>query len=194
MDRVSVVLCSPLKRTLQTAHFGLKPLAKRDMKIVAWPKLREWGTARCCTGSPLTQLKKIAADCENGENVPMDLSLIQEGWETPNDPEPKEVGRAARAEHVRKELWKLGHQMLRVDGGKWNHLKFPPNTNIGRDVEIVVVSHAGFLETLENPDQAVGKLWTSSLRKKDTKIHRNILPQHHVQELRICIRATGTRR
>lgn len=54
-----------------------------------------------------------------------------------------------RVKHVRKELWKMGNKMLRTNGGEWNHLLFTPNPHGEKDIETLVVSRGGFLETLE---------------------------------------------
>jgi hypothetical protein len=109
------------------------------MEIVAWPKLGLYST-----GSSLKTLQKIAISKDGECNI--DLSLVHEGWKINDDEEPEDH---RRAEHVRKELWKMGNQMLRADGGVWNHLAFTPNPHGEKDVEILFVSHGGSLETLE---------------------------------------------
>ena len=69
--------------------------------------------------------------------LPVDLRLLNEGWELETDAEDDG---AERSNHVRKDLYELGEILQR--GGTWKGI--PMETNDG-PVHIMIVSHGGFL-------------------------------------------------
>jgi broad specificity phosphatase PhoE len=84
MDKFNYVLCSPLNRTMETCLEAFKPLfEERGLKIIAWGDLREWDNSTWNQGSSLNELKR------KYEGMPVDLSLIKEGWELIQDKDRK---------------------------------------------------------------------------------------------------------
>ncbi|KAL1960115.1 hypothetical protein VTO42DRAFT_287 [Malbranchea cinnamomea] len=119
-DDVDLVVASPLRRTLYTALLAFeKPIREKGLKVIALPDLQETSDVPCDLGSDLAALETEVRE----KDLPVDLSLVTEGW---ND---KSKGRyapttpaiAARAREARR----------------W--LKARPEKNI------VVVSHGGYL-------------------------------------------------
>ena len=52
MHRITQIVCSPMKCTLQTAAIGFRPLLTENpsLKIIAWPDLRECGRRKLVSG------------------------------------------------------------------------------------------------------------------------------------------------
>jgi hypothetical protein len=112
--------------------------------MVAYPDLREWSTQKSATGVPLSQLKD---DCKR-EQLPIDVSLVPENWEKNN-----EFGKG-RCKRVRKSLWTLGHEAMEKEGGLWHGVDVSRG-RIHRDIEIVLVSHGGFLADLAQSPKGI---------------------------------------
>ncbi|KAK5062949.1 hypothetical protein LTR84_005025 [Exophiala bonariae] len=133
-SRISLVVASPLCRTLQTASlmFGqtLDSNSKCSPQILALPDTQETSDDLCDVGSDPAVLQKIVADFK----WPVDLSLIKDGW---NDKtlesrySPHSDAIAARARDARLFLRQKIREL--VDGGS------------DPDVEIVLVTHGGYL-------------------------------------------------
>jgi broad specificity phosphatase PhoE len=137
MDSIDFILASPLERTLQTAMIAFEPALEKRLKIIAYPDLREYGRIPSSTGASLEDLKIY-------KNM-VDLGLVDEGWETNYDVSRRHLrdGRTRDAK-VRKELWRLGANALEKTK-EWKHLVVGGREDETRDVEIVVVTHGGFL-------------------------------------------------
>ncbi|KAH9215310.1 histidine phosphatase superfamily [Leptodontidium sp. 2 PMI_412] len=133
MDKINVVACSPLRRTVHTAYVGFRPLIlDKKVPVIAYPDIKEWGNAPSSTGVNMSELMKKFPELEGK----LDTRLATDGWYKNTElgiPDYKEV----RVERVRKELWELGQ----VNGVKK-----------GEDVHILVVSHGAFLATLEGSE------------------------------------------
>lgn len=131
MDDITIILCSPLRRTMQTALFSFGPLYTRGLKLILWSALREWGNGASNIGYPVEEMEKETAA------LPMDLRLLNKGWELETD---SEAEGAERSNRVRKDLYALGEILLQ--GGIWKGL---PVEKHNTPVHILVVSHGGFL-------------------------------------------------
>jgi broad specificity phosphatase PhoE len=131
MDDITIILSSPLRRTMQTALLAFQPLYARGLKLFLWPALREWGNGASNIGYSLAEMEKEMA------SLPVDLCLLNEGWELETD--PVEEG-AERSNRVRKDLYDLGEILL--TGGVWKGI--PIDKHIA-PVHVMVVSHGGFL-------------------------------------------------
>jgi broad specificity phosphatase PhoE len=143
---ITHILCSPLKRTVQTALIGLSPLFSTSRKLIAYPDVREWGSSPCSTGSKMHDLLgKMKGNVEN-----VDVDLVEKDWEV-NREDKGSLARRERVKRVREDLWKLGQETLK-NGGKWKGKDVGKSPGSNQDVEIVVVSHAAFLGTLEGTD------------------------------------------
>lgn len=75
----SLIVASPLKRTIQTALIGLKPAIDGGVvPILAMPLFQETGDYQCDTGSNRAELEKVfAKEVESGL---VDFSPCREGW------------------------------------------------------------------------------------------------------------------
>jgi broad specificity phosphatase PhoE len=131
MDDITIIFCSPLRRTIQTALYTFQPLYVRGLKLILWSALREWGNGASNIGSPVFEMEREMAF------LPVDLALLNEGWELETDPE--EEG-AERSNRVRKDLYELGEILL--TGGVWKGTAMEKHNG---PVHIMVVSHGGFL-------------------------------------------------
>jgi len=74
MNKITHVLSSPLRRTLETTLISLTPVFLRGIEIIAWKDLREYGKAPCNDGTPLEMLK------EEMKGLPIKWSLLKEGY------------------------------------------------------------------------------------------------------------------
>ncbi|TGO22509.1 hypothetical protein BPAE_0165g00240 [Botrytis paeoniae] len=134
------ILCSPLRRTLQTALLSLSP--RTTIPITVDPDLREYSSVPNCTGSPIAELKRK----HEGVGIGVDFSRVKEGWERNGERDGGYVeGRwrrsreqRERSQRVLKRLWEVGREGLEAEREKGS----------GRDVEILVISHGEFLHGL----------------------------------------------
>jgi len=129
MNDITVILCSPLRRTLQTALFCFQPIYIRGLKLIPWPALREWGNGASNIGYTVDQMAKELAE------LPVDLRLLNEGWELEQDLESEG---AERSKRVRKQLLSLSDTLL--SGGVWNGIPLEKHNG---QIQILVVSHGG---------------------------------------------------
>jgi hypothetical protein len=86
-------------------------------------------------------------DCKR-EQLPIDVSLVPENWEKNN-----EFGKG-RCRRARKSLWTLGHEAMKKESGLWHGVDVSRG-EIHRDIEIVLVSHGGFLVDLTNSPKGI---------------------------------------
>ena len=143
MDKITHILCSPLKRTLHTARLAFEPLTSQGLKIVAYPDIREQGRGLSSTGTNLEGLLKLHPK----ENQLVDLTLVPEGWEINTEDTEEEEKYGIRAKSVRKELWKLATEALKEEGGLWKgHDVSRGSTH--KNIEILVASHGAFLKKM----------------------------------------------
>lgn len=138
MASITHVLCSPLRRTLETALFSFQPLYVRGLKAIAWGDLKEWGFGPCNIGAPVDKLQSRMA------LLPVDLRALAPGWELKED---IKGDRFTRVDLVRKELYSLVKCIRK--GHAWKGI--PMKQETGR-VEILVVSHGSFLSSLMGED------------------------------------------
>jgi hypothetical protein len=138
MSNITHVLCSPLQRTLETAFLGFGPLYDRGLEIIACDSLREFGDSPCNTGHPISELE------EKLQGLPINLRLIEKGWETG---ERIRYNRQLPAfkKVLKKDLYSFCYTLLR--GGIWKGMYFEPFSGEG-DIEVVVVSHGTTLQEI----------------------------------------------
>ncbi|ATZ46289.1 hypothetical protein BCIN_01g09130 [Botrytis cinerea B05.10] len=129
------ILCSPLRRTLQTALLSLP--SQTRIPITVDPLLREYGSVPNCTGSPIKELRRRHANV----GMVVDFEGVQEGWERNRERDGMWVdGRWRRSREQRERgrrvlerLWEVGWEGVQQGKG---------------DVEILVISHGEFLHGL----------------------------------------------
>lgn len=121
-DRVTHVVASPIKRALWTALLGFSStFATRGIRLTALPELQENTDLPCDTGSDKEVLEREFA------NQPIDLSLVQEGWNDKKGPwAPQSDAISERCKAARVWLRELA----------------------GENDQVVVVTHGSLLHTL----------------------------------------------
>lgn len=132
MNKITHVLVSPLRRTLQTAALGFGTAIKRGgIPFIAWPDLRETGDGPCNWATSIKAVEQITRD----QGIPIELGLLTEGWQDFAD----DYG--IRPERVRKHL--LRFQRALIFGKKWNGIDIGGSDT--KDFHVLVVSHGGIL-------------------------------------------------
>ncbi|EPS43741.1 hypothetical protein H072_2263 [Dactylellina haptotyla CBS 200.50] len=159
-SRITTVLCSPLKRTIQTTLESFHPAISRladgnpSFKIITNPYVQETGEWECDIGTKVPELQEWFGNyaSENPESKgyayreALDFSIVES-----DVPEwPQKEGKfaaskvAARAEVAREYLF----------------------DNFGEDEELVIVSHGGFLHYLTDDwadyDESMGTAWSNT--------------------------------
>ncbi|KAK8113904.1 phosphatase SPAC5H10.03 [Apiospora kogelbergensis] len=140
-DRIALVVASPMRRTLQTAHWAFIAAAPGEEEkekhlrhnILALGELQECSVFPCDTGRPVEEL---AAECGDL----LDLSRVEPHW---NSKRLLYAGTQSaireRAQRAREILRELAAALAGIEGGD--------------DAYIVVVSHGTLIQYLiERPD------------------------------------------
>ncbi|KAF5662937.1 phosphoglycerate mutase family [Fusarium heterosporum] len=137
-SKISLILSSPLCRTLQSAYLvfqtALTTNNKCKLEIIAVPDAQETSDDPCDIGTDLSVLQKVVAE----NKWPVDLSLVKDSWNvkalgTRYSPESKAI--AARALDVRTSLRK--HIRRLIEQGD-------------ADPQVALVTHGGFLHYFTN--------------------------------------------
>jgi broad specificity phosphatase PhoE len=141
MENITLILCSPLNRTTETALLSFRPLIEQGQTIILWAWLKEWGSSACNQGSSGEAIEKKL------KGKPFDFKLVYNQWELIKDlaRSRNDGADAERANEVRRSLKMLATTL--IEGGKWCHLTFAPWKE-DRNVEVIVVSHGNFLSSL----------------------------------------------
>jgi broad specificity phosphatase PhoE len=130
-DRLTHLVASPMRRTLQTCEQSFRPAVDRGLKVVAQPLVQEVSTLPCDTGS---EPEVLAA--EFGEWA--DVSGVPKGWNDKTSPgspwAPQIEALEERARKARVWLRDLGRR-YKAEGR-------------GDSADIVVTTHGGFLHFL----------------------------------------------
>ncbi|APA08669.1 hypothetical protein SS1G_02406 [Sclerotinia sclerotiorum 1980 UF-70] len=142
---ITHLIASPLRRTLYTALYSFPTFITTGSKVIALPELQETSTLPCDTGSEPAALAEEFAGS-------VDLELVSEGWNSKTgrwDANAPAIERRAR--EARVWLRDLGRESERQGVS---------------DVNIVVVTHGGFLHYLsddwENSTLFVGTGWSNT--------------------------------
>lgn len=143
MDRITHIMCSPLKRTLQTCVTAFKPLLEDGLRVVCWEELREFGVSPAQTGDPLPVLKEFI----NGN--PVDISSLWDGWEiSPYKTPPTLRSMSGHVLDLSKMLSRFMEAALNKDRGPEAHEeldRFGKREIERKDVELLIVSHNDLL-------------------------------------------------
>ena len=132
-SKISLVFASPLRRTLDTARLAFMPaLNNRHCKteIIALPEAQETSDFPSDTGSAPEVLRRW---CEENQ-WPVDRELVTEGWDDKGWDgrwAPSAEAISARAREARRFIRKQIGEVQERQGRK--------------DVEVVLVTHGGFL-------------------------------------------------
>ncbi|KAI8722960.1 hypothetical protein NCS52_00150600 [Fusarium sp. LHS14.1] len=132
-SKISLVLASPLRRTLQSAYLVFQPALTTNSKchpeIIAIPDAQETSDDPCDVGTEPSVLHTVVSESK----WPVDLSLVKDGWNvkalgTRYSPESNAI--AARARDVRIFIRQKIRQLIEQgDTGP----------------QIALVTHGGFL-------------------------------------------------
>lgn len=128
-DRITHLVASPMRRTLQTCQQSFRPAVDAGKKVLAQPLVQEVSTLPCDTGSEPEVLR-----AEFGAWA--DVGLVEKGWnnKAAGSPwAPRVEALEARARAARVWLRELGRQWVAEGNG---------------GADIVVTSHGGFLHFL----------------------------------------------
>ncbi|EWZ32700.1 hypothetical protein FOCG_12852 [Fusarium oxysporum f. sp. radicis-lycopersici 26381] len=132
-SKISLVLASPLYRTLQSAYLvfqsALEGSSKCHPEIIAIPDAQETSDDPCDVGTDPSVLRKVVTE----SNWPVDLSLVQDGWNvkalgTRYSPESNAI--AARARDARIFIRQKIRQLIEQGD---------------TDPQVALVTHGGFL-------------------------------------------------
>lgn len=195
-SKISLVLASPLRRTLHSAilifasgsSINPQPPFSASMErtyphrnILAMPDLQETSDDPCDIGSDPEQLRDLVAE----KNWPVDLSLVREGWNVKTALtrySPHSIAISNRARTVRVFL----RQQLRSiakDGEK--------------DAEIALVTHGSFLHFLtddwEDADRDGGTGWRNC-ETRSYVLERDLFDDEDMDARLTEITASRTRR
>ncbi|PSN62118.1 phosphoglycerate mutase-like protein [Corynespora cassiicola Philippines] len=127
--RVTKIVSSSMKRTIQTAYYSLKPtIESKNLVIIASPLFQEVGHAPCDTGSDAEVLAKMMRE----ENIPVDAALVEDGWNNKH-PSTKWANNSfkvsSRAREARIYIRDIVKEMIKR----------------GDDSDVAIVSHGGFI-------------------------------------------------
>lgn len=136
-SKVSLVVASPLTRTIHTAFASFQPAiegGRCNPQIIALPDTQETSDFPCDTGSDVEVLRER---CDT-EHWPVDLSRLDSKW---NDKSvngrysPSGAAVKARAQAARQQIRQLMKEL--VDAGD-------------SDAQVVLVTHGGYLHYFTN--------------------------------------------
>ncbi|KAL8723481.1 MAG: hypothetical protein Q9225_000214 [Loekoesia sp. 1 TL-2023] len=96
---ISLLVTSPLRRTIQTTLIAFESELSRSIECIALPEVQETSDLPCDTGSNLSTLK------EDFKNKPVNFSLVPEDWDNKRDKwAPNQDAIDARCREARKWL------------------------------------------------------------------------------------------
>ncbi|CZS94270.1 uncharacterized protein RAG0_04316 [Rhynchosporium agropyri] len=135
MDKITHILCSPMRRTVHTAMVGFKPAIQRGVQVMLLPDLREVGGGLCNAGSRIEDLlRDVLKIDESIRKDFIDTSPCDPQWQIGTEIAETVVKKTKRIGRVKAMLYHLG-QISAADSKE--------------DVEIVVVTHSRVVLLLE---------------------------------------------
>lgn len=175
-DRVTHLVASPMRRTLLTCHHSFNDGSAQPKKIKALPLVQEISGNPCDVGSePVVLRAEFGSLREDGQHAWLDDGELVRGWNdkvaaaSPWAPLPERL--EARALGARRWLRRMGREAEKEGL---------------QDVEIVVVTHGGFLHFLtqdwDGMDVARGMSPWSLVRVKSWRRERVARP-HEMRAL-----------
>ncbi|KAJ5916742.1 hypothetical protein N7504_000757 [Penicillium tannophilum] len=131
-DDVSLILASPLRRTIQTAAHAFHPgLEKRQIPFILVPRAQEISKQACDIGQDCDVLKAeipqlIASGAPEFDQANLDITLLEDGWNSKFGQKgiyaPTSEAVRRRAAELRTWLWKLPHEhVVLVTHGAFLH-------------------------------------------------------------------------
>ncbi|KAH7372193.1 hypothetical protein BKA64DRAFT_715206 [Cadophora sp. MPI-SDFR-AT-0126] len=162
MSKITHILTSPLRRTLQTTILAFEPAIKAGIKPIALDILRETGKSPNNWGSDLPSLLEELADLGRESIV---TNEVEPGWEIPPEfPVPVKlrseqvkfnlrnlarVARMAESERVRARSQLGGWSPDSwCHSNRWLMMHDIPFVEKRKEIHVAVVSHGSFLKKL----------------------------------------------
>lgn len=139
MDKINIILVSPLNRTLETVLHAFTPLMARDVKVYPYPDLKEWGSAPCNEFSGASTVLNSVSELKKED------ALLMDYVNTTSEDEKRD--RISRVLRVKKSLFELGGA-VKTPLGMWNGIGVGKIGGGKGNFEILVVSHGSFLSSL----------------------------------------------
>ncbi|KAJ9620256.1 hypothetical protein H2203_008021 [Taxawa tesnikishii (nom. ined.)] len=144
MDKVDLVVASPIKRTVYTALLSFASVIKsKNLKVIALPELQETSDLPCDTGSSVEEVEREFS------GQPVDLSLLHADWNN------------------KKGRWAPNARAIEArarDARKWLAER--------KEKHIVVVTHGGFLHYFTEDWTGSNKFAGALYRLSQLKRHR----------------------
>lgn len=132
---ISLIVSSPLRRTLYTAILGFAPALANghcQPNVIALPELQETSQNICDIGSDLDKLRDEIKE----KRLPVDLSLVPERWNIKTDDSKWAANAPALAKRAKEARIYLRDKALELQkGGE-------------KDPQIVILTHGGYLHYL----------------------------------------------
>ncbi|KAH8602395.1 hypothetical protein B0O99DRAFT_138386 [Bisporella sp. PMI_857] len=154
-NRITHIVVSPMKRTLQTAFIAFSELLADGLKMVAFPELKELGNCKSSTGYTLEDLHKYVGEC------PVELQHVPVGWEKPVP--SYQASHEQQALTAKKRLFDVALtaaslHYLRESGNSagLNLSEYGYRVSEGKDIEILVVSHMSIMNLMHDDTE---KCW-----------------------------------
>ncbi|PVH78443.1 hypothetical protein DL98DRAFT_590365 [Cadophora sp. DSE1049] len=141
-SKITHLVSSPLRRTLYTTLLSFPSAISRGIRITALSELQETSNLPCDTGSSVEALEAELAEGEFAGTV--DLRYVSEDWNS-------KVGRWSPAAHHIERRARSARLFLRALADQSLAL------NPDQDVEIVVVTHGGYLHYFTDDWDGAGK-------------------------------------
>ncbi len=137
-SEITHLMASPLRRTIYTCLLSFPAEVAAGLPILAVPEIQELSDLPCDTGSEPSILAQEFADGK------VDLTLVHPGWNSKTGKwSPRSSALEARAKEARVFLRDFAQEWSRSHGGK--------------DVQIAVVTHGGFLHYFTEDWEGTGK-------------------------------------
>ncbi|KAI0972039.1 histidine phosphatase superfamily [Xylaria arbuscula] len=128
LDKIELILASPLQRTIQTALALFPAYTESNKRITLLPQLQEVGNTRSDTGNSREYL-------ENKYGAVLEYSFITPDW-------TEKGGESPYAPRLAEKRARTTRLLIRDIAQRYAH----------RDVNIVVISHGNYLRLLTQDD------------------------------------------
>ncbi|KAK6526150.1 hypothetical protein TWF281_011186 [Arthrobotrys megalospora] len=168
-DTITHVICSPLKRTIQTTLESFHPTIARlsksnpEFKIPTDPYFQETGEWECDIGSSVPELQKFVENFEESEDSKSSTAKIQ-GYEYHTHLDFSPVSKSAPDWPQKNGIFAAKNVETRG-----SYAREYLYNNFGNEDEVLIVSHGGYLHVLtedwDSYDEMKGTAWENTERR-----------------------------
>lgn len=131
MTKITHVLVSPLRRSLETYFATFYPFLSTEVPTILWPGIKEWGNDSVNLGTSLDVLQPAL------EDMHVNFSLLEPGWENVIERDTRRV----RGQMSREELVEFADAARAGTEWKGVSLKDAMVTDKNEDIHILLLSH-----------------------------------------------------